>query len=221
MKKFESDKIEELLKSTKDDTVKSVLFNLKLVPTFSLIIDATFEPIQKFLHNEHPELSQDTITAIIVAAACQYIFNTYDRIKGYKDLRRVLKDSDLEVVVDDAESKLKKLLKIGGDVLKDVGYTTATLSGILGFAFILHPLMDGINKMLDRGPEYNIDNIFNYIVLGVAFKGSMFIEQFLKKLTREFEKDPKVKKIEKSEDNDGVDEFLSEEEMYALINRIL
>ncbi len=192
MSKYKSEKLDELIKSTKDDTIKSVLFNLKLVPTFSLMIDATYQPIQQFLIGEYPTLSPDDITSIVLAATCQFIFKSYDRIKQGRELKSYLESRDLEIKVDETKGQLTKLLKIGSDVLKDMGYTVGTMSGILGFAFILHPLMTGISELMGRNTDFTIDNIFNYVILGVAFKGSLFLEQFITKITKEYEKEDKI-----------------------------
>mgnify|MGYP000045748949 FL=1 len=192
MSKFKSERLEGIIKSTNDDTIKSVLFNLRLVPTFSLMIEATFQPIQSFLVGEYPTLTTDDVTAIAVAATCQFIFKSYDRLKQGKELKTYLESRDLEIKVDQTKKKLTKLLKIGSDVLKDLGYTTGTMSGILGFAFVLHPLMLGLSEIMGRNSDFNIDNIFNYIVLGIAFKGSLTLEQFLKKFTETFEKSPDI-----------------------------
>lgn len=226
MSKYSSKKVEELIKSSNDATIKSVLFNLKLVPTFSLMIDATYQPIQQFLVGEYPTLTNDEITSIAIAATCQFIFKSYDRFKQGKQLEKYLESRGLQVKVDETKKTLTKLLKIGADVLKDMGYTTATMSGILGFAYILHPLMTGINELMGRNTDFSIDNIFNYIVLGIAFKGSLFLEQFLTKFTEKYEKDPKTEPIKKekeidSEDKEDEETMLSESQLQDIMRSII
>jgi len=192
MSKYKSEKLEELIKSTNDDTIKSVLFNLKLVPTFSLMIEATYQPIHQFLVGEYPTLTSDDITSIALAATCSFIFKSYDRIKQGKELKSYLESRDSEVKVEETKTQLTKLLKIGSDILKDMGYSVGTMSGILGFAFVLQPLMMGISELMGRNSDFNIDNMFNYVILGITFKGSLFLEQFITKFTKEFEKEPKI-----------------------------
>lgn len=232
MSKYKSDKLESLLKNTKDDTLKMVLFNLKLVPTFSLVIDATFEPLNQYLRGEFPTLDDDAILSLIVAATCQFIFKSYDRIKQGRELKKYLEERGLETKVQQTKDKLTKLLKIGADVLKDMGYTTATMSGILGFASILHPFMTGINELMGRNTDFNIDNIFNYIVLGVTFKGAIFLEQFINRFVKQYEKDPlqhtvskKPKEVEEpsnDEEEENIEEsYLNKNELKSIIETIL
>lgn len=220
-----SKKIEDLLKSTKDDTLKSVLFNLRLVPTFSLMIDATYEPIHQFLVGQYPTLDSDSINSIIVAATCQFIFKTYDRFKQGKDLKALLDSRGLVEKVDETKTALTKLFKMAADVLKDMGYTTATMSGILGFATILQPFMSGINELMQRNTDFSLDNLFNYIVLGLTFKGALFVEQFLNKFVKQFEKEPDVvpsRKVEKKkEEESDTEEYLSETQLKSIIDSIV
>lgn len=220
-----SKKIEDLLKSTKDDTLKSVLFNLRLVPTFSLMIDATYEPIHQFLVGQYPTLDSDSINSIIVAATCQFIFKTYDRFKQGKDLKALLESRGLIEKVDETKTALTKLFKMAADVLKDMGYTTATMSGILGFATILQPFMSGINELMQRNTDFSLDNLFNYIVLGLTFKGALFVEQFLNKFVKQFEKEPDVvpaRKVEKKkEEESDTEEYLSETQLKSIIDSIV
>ena len=220
-----SKKIEDLLKSTKDDTLKSVLFNLRLVPTFSLMIDATYETIHQFLVGQYPTLDSDSINSIIVAATCQFIFKTYDRFKQGKDLKALLDSRGLVEKVDETKTALTKLFKMAADVLKDMGYTTATMSGILGFATILQPFMSGINELMQRNTDFSLDNIFNYIVLGLTFKGALFVEQFLNKFVKQFEKEPDIvpaRKVEKKkEEESDTEEYLSETQLKSIIDSIV
>lgn len=220
-----SKKIEDLLKSTKDDTLKSVLFNLRLVPTFSLMIDATYEPIHQFLVGQYPTLDSDSINSIIVAATCQFIFKTYDRFKQGKDLKALLESRGLIEKVDETKTALTKLFKMAADVLKDMGYTTATMSGILGFATILQPFMSGINELMQRNTDFSLDNLFNYIVLGLTFKGALFVEQFLNKFVKQYEKEPDVvpaRKVEKEKDeNSDSEKYLSETQLKSIIDSIV
>lgn len=221
MSKFNSKKVDELIKSTNEGTIKSVLFNLKLVPTFSLLIDATYEPIHQYLTGKYPTLDNDAIMSIAIAATCQFIFNRYDRFKQGQQFAEYMESRGLEEKVDETKQKLTKLLKIGADVLKDMGYTTATMSGILGFAFILQPLMTGINEMMGRNTDFNIDNIFNYIVLGITFKGALFLEQFLRRFTEQYEKTPETQPKKKEEESDEEETMLSESQLQDIMRSII
>ena len=224
--KYKSDKgiLKDVINQTKDSSIKSILFNLKLVPTFSLIIDATYTPIKTYLSGEYPTLTEDEITSLIVAATCQFVFQSYDRIKDSQGLKNYLEEHNLTDKVSKTKEAITKLIKIGGDVLKDVGYTAATVSGILGFGFLLHPMMDGINELMMRNSDFSIDNIFRYVVMGVAFKGSLVLEQFIRNLINRYEQN-KVKMTKQSDiesDEEIVDEtFLSEKEIKSLIDSVL
>ena len=216
MSKVDTKKIDSIISTTKDATLKSILFNLKLVPTFSLMIDATYEPIHQYLVGEYPTLDNDAIVSIAVAATAQFIFKSYDRFKRGQDFKDYLEMRGLQEKVDKTKTVLTKLLKIGADVLKDMGYTTATMSGILGFAVLLQPLMSGITALMGRNSDFSVDNIFNYIVLGVTFKGAMFVEQLLKKIVEDNDKDPEV------EPKDSDDEkTLSESELKDIMRSII
>lgn len=216
MSKVDTKKIDSIISTTKDATLKSILFNLKLVPTFSLMIDATYEPIHQYLVGEYPTLDNDAIVSIAVAATAQFIFKSYDRFKRGRDFKDYLEMRGLQEKVDKTQTVLTKLLKIGADVLKDMGYTTATMSGILGFAVLLQPLMNGITTLMGRNSDFSVDNIFNYVVLGITFKGALFVEQLLKKVVEDRDKDPEV------EPKDSDDEkTLSESELKDIMKSII
>ena len=216
MSKVDTKKIDSIISTTKDATLKSILFNLKLVPTFSLMIDATYEPIHQYLVGEYPTLDNDAIVSIAVAATAQFIFKSYDRFKRGQDFKDYLEMRGLQEKVDKTQTVLTKLLKIGADVLKDMGYTTATMSGILGFAVLLQPLMSGITALMGRNSDFSVDNIFNYVVLGITFKGAMFVEQLLKKIVEDRDKDPEVEP--KSSDDEKT---LSESELKDIMRSII
>lgn len=210
------DFISQMLKTTKDKTLSSVLFNLKMVPTFSLVINSTYEPLYEFIHNMDPNITETHINGLIVAATVQFVFNSFDRIKEGQKLKNYLDKYDLHKKLPEVKGALNKLMKISGNILRDMGYSVGTITGIVGFSFILQPLLGAIAKLMSANSDFSLDNIYQYIILGIAFKGAMTLEQVINTFIENTE--------EKDEDNlEDIDDdnLMTETEIKKLIESIL
>lgn len=203
----------EILKTTKDKTLSSILFNLKMVPTFSLVINSTYEPLYEFIHKMDPSLSADNINGLIVAATVQFVFKSYDRIREGQKLKFYLETYDLNKKLPQVKDALNKIMKISGNILRDMGYTVGTITGIVGFSFILQPILSAIAKLMGANSDFTLDNIYRYVILGVAFKGALTIEQLINTY------------IEKTEDKDTDhledDNIMTEREIKTLISSVI
>lgn len=225
MSKYNSEKLEDLISRTGDDSLKMILFNLKMVPTFSLVIEATYSPVHQFLTGQYPTLSDDDITSLIIAGACTFIFKSYDRFKQGKTLKKILESKGLTDKVEESKTAITKILKIGADVLRDAGYSTGTMTGILGFSMVLQPFLAGLNELMGRNSDFSLDNIFNFVVLGVGFKGAIFLEQLITNFVKSTENSTVTKsKTSKSKEEDTEDEdetTLSESQLKSIMESII
>jgi hypothetical protein len=227
MSKYKSEKIEDIIKRTNNDSLKMVLFNLKMVPTFSLVIEATYGPVHQVLTGQFPSFSEDDINSLIIAGACTFIFKSYDRFKQGKELKKILEDRGIVDKVDEAKSAITKILKIGADVLRDAGYSTGTMTGILGFSMLLQPFLAGINELMGRNSDFSLDNIFNFVVLGIGFKGAIYLEQLINNFVKSTEKDPMTSKSKKVDDKETEEEepkeetYLGENDLKSIIDSII
>lgn len=225
MSKYNSQKLEDLISRTNDDSLKMVLFNLKMVPTFSLVIEATYNPVRQFLTGQYPTLSDDDITSLIIAGTCTFIFKSYDRFKQGKTLKKLLESKGLTDKVEESKTAITKILKIGADVLRDAGYATGTMTGILGFSMVLQPFLAGLNELMGRNSDFSLDNIFNFVVLGVGFKGAVYLEQLITNFVKSTENSTVTKsKTSKSKEEDTEDEdetTLSESQLKSIMESII
>lgn len=164
------------------DTLSDLKTNTKILFTFGTGMGAFMGPVSRLLEGSDFNFTKEE-TALLIATSIAIILN-----KTKKDeLLKKTEDKNLERALNGVKEFIEKSLDLIKDGIKEVLGVTYSLSEILGFAFLLSPVMD-ILKMVINDRSITIDSI-QTLTTGVALSALSFtIKNLVEKLKDKFSK---------------------------------
>lgn len=164
------------------DTLSDLKANTKILFTFGTGMGAFMGPVSRLLEGSDFNFTKEEI-ALLIATSIAIILN-----KTKKDeLLKKIEDKNLKRALNGVKEFIEKSLDLIKDGIKEVLGVTYSLSEILGFAFLLSPVMD-ILKMVINDRSVTIDSI-QTLTTGVAFSALSFtIKNLVEKLKDKFSK---------------------------------
>ena len=157
------------------DTLKDLKINTGILFTFGTGMGAFLGPVERLLTGSGFSFNNTEISLLIITAIAHLIND------NNKDLLlNKLKEMDLTKALDGVENLIKKSTDIIRSTVKGVLGVSYSLAEILGFAFLLNPVMKVIGSIInDR--NITTDNL-QVLVSGVVLGGIVFfIRNLLKK----------------------------------------
>ena len=157
------------------DTLKDLKINTGILFTFGTGMAAFLGPVERLLTGSGFSFNETEISLLIITAIALLIND------NNKDLLlNKLKEMDLTKALDGVKNLIKNSTNIIREVVKGVLGVSYSLSEILGFAFLLNPVMKIIGSIInDR--NITTDNL-QVLVSGVVLGGIVFfIKNLLKK----------------------------------------
>jgi hypothetical protein len=157
------------------DTLKDLKINTGILFTFGTGMGAFLGPVERLLTGSGFSFNNTEISLLIITAIAHLIND------NNKDLLlNKLKEMDLTKALDGVKNLIKNSTDIIREVVKGVLGVSYSLSEILGFAFLLNPVMKIIGSIInDR--NITTDNL-QVLVSGVVLGGIVFfIKNLLKK----------------------------------------
>jgi hypothetical protein len=157
------------------DTLKDLKINTGILFTFGTGMAAFLGPVERLLTGSGFSFNKTEISLLIITAIALLIND------NNKDLLlNKLKEMDLTKALDGVKNLIKNSTNIIREVVKGVLGVSYSLSEILGFAFLLNPVMKIIGSIInDR--NITTDNL-QVLVSGVVLGGIVFfIKNLLKK----------------------------------------
>ena len=171
-----------LVESVLQDTLKDLKDNAKILFTFGTGMGAFMGPVSRLLEGSDFNFTKEEI-ALLIATSIAILLNRTKK----EDLLKKIKDKNLERALDGVKEFIEKSIDLIKDGLKEVLGVSYSLSEILGFAFLLKPVMD-ILKLVINDRSLTIDNI-QMLSTGVAFSALSFtIKNLIEKLKDKFTK---------------------------------
>ena len=171
-----------LVESVLQDTLKDLKDNAKILFTFGTGMGAFMGPVSRLLEGSDFSFTKEEI-ALLIATSIAILLNRTKK----EDLLKKIKDKNLERALDGVKEFIEKSLDLVKDGIKEVLGVTYSLSEILGFAFLLSPVMD-ILKMVINDRSITIDSI-QTLTTGVALSALSFtIKNLIEKLKDKFTK---------------------------------
>jgi len=157
------------------DTLKDLKINTGILFTFGTGMGAFLGPVERLLTGSGFSLNHNEISLLIITSIALLINDTNKDI-----LLNKVKELNLEKVLDGVKNLIKNSTDIIRSVVKGVLGVSYSLSEILGFAFLLNPVMKIINTIInDR--NLTTDNL-QVLLSGVVLSGlTFFIKNLLKK----------------------------------------
>ena len=157
------------------DTLKDLKINTGILFTFGTGMGAFMGPVERLLTGSGFSFNNTEISLLIISAIANLINDT-----NKDKLLEKLKELDLTDALNGVENLIKKSTDIIRSTVKGVLGVSYSLAEILGFAFLLNPVMKVIGSIInDR--NITADNL-QVLVSGVVLGGIVFfIRNLLKK----------------------------------------
>jgi hypothetical protein len=157
------------------DTLKDLKINTGILFTFGTGMGAFLGPVERLLTGSGFSFNETEISLLIITAI-SILINDVNKEKLLDEVRNL----NLEKALDGVKNLIKNSTDIIRTVVKGVLGVSYSLSEILGFAFLLNPVMKIIGSIInDR--NITTDNL-QVLVSGVVLGGIVFfIKNLLKK----------------------------------------
>jgi hypothetical protein len=158
------------------DTLKDLKMNTGIVFTFGAGMGAFMGPVSRMLSGSGFNLDPSEVALLIISSFAILLNN-----KDANELIEKVKEKRLTKALDGTKELIKNITDIIRSVFKNALGVTYSLSEILGFAFLLTPIMKILNQIInDR--NITTDNI-NVLLSGVVLAGLVFtIRNIIKKV---------------------------------------
>jgi len=158
------------------DTLKDLKINTGIVFTFGAGMGAFMGPVSRMLSGSGFNLDPSEVALLIISSFAILLNN-----KDANELIEKVKKKGLTKALDGTKELIKNITDIIRSVFKGALGVTYSLSEILGFAFLLTPIMKILNQIIgDR--NITTDNI-NVLLSGVVLAGLVFaIRNIIKKV---------------------------------------
>lgn len=157
------------------DTLKDLKINTGILFTFGTGMGAFMGPVERLLTGSGFSFNSTEISLLIISAIANLINDT-----NKDKLLEKLKELNLTDALNGVENLIKKSTDIIREVVKGVLGVSYSLTEILGFAFLLNPVMKVIGSIInDRNiTTDNLQVLLSSVVVGgIVF----FIRNLLKK----------------------------------------
>jgi hypothetical protein len=173
-----------LIKTSKQnlvDTQKIMMFDLKFLLTWSSTIAGFIGPLNDFVSDKNPELSQSEINFISVGVCSILLYNNE---KFITEFISKVKEKGLITTLESALEKGKELRSALINFLKSIGVSASNVLSIASFTFMI-PILSILNGYATSGiitPD-NLEEIAERIALsGITALSAVSLRNFLKKV---------------------------------------
>ena len=176
------------------DVLKDLKINTGILFTFGTGMGAFMGPVERLLSGSGFSLNNNEISLLIIASVAILINDTNKEVFINK-----IKELNLLKPLEGVKELIKNSLDIVRSVIKGVLGVSHSLSEILGFAFLLNPVMKNIGSIInDRG--ITVGNI-KALLIGVILSAIVFYIKNLLKKTKSKLDEGYVKLTEDNTDN--------------------
>ena len=154
---------EEETKTIFQKTLKDMGVQIKFVGTFGFGISGMFGMVKDLLEGRYPSLSEGEIILIFLSAL------SYLSINLSKDMSQVndeIKKRGLKDFLSKTVEALKDFENISLKIVEKAGFTVSSLAELLGYTFLLVPILDITNRLIN-------ENGFDVISLASYLKGAI------------------------------------------------
>jgi hypothetical protein len=202
---------QEPTKSMFRKTLEDMGVQLQFVGTFGFGISGMFGFVKELLEGQYPTLSEGEIILIFLSAASYLSINT---IKDIQKLREEAKGRGLEGYVNKVVELLKDFENISLKVLEKAGFTMSSLAELLGYTFLLVPILDITNRIINE-TGFNVESLSSYLKGAIVSVGIFYIKNVFNSLVLRLKKLRTDKVIDNTLDFEDEDEEIIEEGMWV------
>ena len=193
---------QEPTKSLFQKTLGDMGIQLQFVGTFGFGISGMFGMVKDVLEGQYPSLSEGEIILIFLSALSYLSINT---IKDIQKLREEVKGRDLGGYVNKVVELLKDFENISLKILEKAGFTMSSLSELLGYTFLLVPILDITNRIIGE-VGFDIGAISSYLKGALVSVGIFYIKNLFNSLVLRLKKLRTDKIVDDEEDDEIIEE---------------
>ena len=189
----------------------------QFVGTFGFGISGMFGMVKDLLEGRYPSLSEGEIILIFLAGV------SYLSINLIGDARRLKSEIDkrgLREYVNKTVELLKDFENIALKVGEKAGYTVSSLAELLGYTFLLVPILD-VTKRLIEETGFDIVTLSSYLKGVLISVGIFYIKNLFNSLVLRLRKIRQRKTIEDEMEDDWLDEEGESIKEETLVGKIL
>ena len=193
---------QEPTKSMFQKTLSDMGVQLQFVGTFGFGISGMFGFVKELLEGQYPTLSEGEIILIFLSALSYLSINT---IKDIQRLREEVKGRGLGGYVNKVVELLKDFENISLKVVEKAGFTVSSLAELLGYTFLLVPILDITNRIIDE-VGFDITALSSYLKGALVSVGIFYIKNLFNSLVLRLKKIRTDKMIDDELEDDVVEE---------------
>ena len=193
---------QEPTKSMFQKTLSDMGVQLQFVGTFGFGISGMFGFVKELLEGQYPTLSEGEIILIFLSALSYLSINT---IKDIQRLREEVKGRGLGGYVNKVVELLKDFENISLKVVEKAGFTVSSLAELLGYTFLLVPILDITNRIIGE-VGFDITALSSYLKGALVSVGIFYIKNLFNSLVLRLKKIRTDKMIDDELEDDIVEE---------------
>ena len=193
---------QEPTKSMFQKTLSDMGVQLQFVGTFGFGISGMFGFVKELLEGQYPTLSEGEIILIFLSALSYLSINT---IKDIQRLREEVKGRGLGGYVNKVVELLKDFENISLKVAEKAGFTVSSLAELLGYTFLLVPILDVTNRIIGE-VGFDIGALSSYLKGALVSVGIFYIKNLFNSLVLRLKKIRTDKIIDDELEDDVVEE---------------
>ena len=213
---------EEPTQSIFQKTLKDMGVQFQFVGTFGFGISGMFGMVKDVLEGRYPSLSEGEIILIFLSGLSYLSINL---VKDFKEVKQEIDKRGLKEYVNKAVELLKDFENISLKVVEKAGYTISSLAELLGYTFLLVPILDVTNRLIAEN-GFDVVSLASYLKGVIISVGIFYIRNLFNSLVLRLRDNREKKQIygDKYEVDDNAEDEMIEEGKFigkVLTNRFI
>jgi hypothetical protein len=206
---------QEPTQSVFQKTLKDMGVQLQFVGTFGFGISGMFGMVKDLLEGRYPSLSEGEIILIFLSALSYLSINV---VKDIGELKSEVEKRGLGDYLNKTVEVLKDFENISLKIVEKAGFTVSSLAELLGYTFLLVPILDVTNKLIDES-GFDIVSLSSYLKAAIVSVGIFYVRNLFNSLVLRLRNLRENKKIYGTDLEDDLDDEMIEEGVW--VGRVL
>jgi hypothetical protein len=198
---------QEPTQTTFQKTLKDMGVQLQFVGTFGFGISGMFGMVKDLLEGRYPSLSEGEIILIFLSALS---YLSIDIVKDISELKSELKKRGLGDYLNKTVEVLKDFENISLKIVEKAGFTVSSLAELLGYTFLLVPILDITNKLIAES-GFDIVSLSSYLKAAIVSVGIFYVRNLFNSLVLRLRKLRENKNIYGADLEDDLEDDLDDE----------
>jgi hypothetical protein len=202
---------QEPTQSVFQKTLKDMGVQLQFVGTFGFGISGMFGMVKDLLEGRYPSLSEGEIILIFLSALSYLSINV---VKDIGELKSEVEKRGLGDYLNKTVEVLKDFENISLKIVEKAGFTVSSLAELLGYTFLLVPILDVTNKLIDES-GFDIVSLSSYLKAAIVSVGIFYVRNLFNSLVLRLRNLRENKKIYGTDLEDDLDDEMIEEGVWV------